>query len=92
MGSIPRLTCPLGLLQRLGQHTLLLMHHTVLSDILHFVLRAGTAAMLCNGLICNSLTYASYNHTLGFGKTALLICMGENTPDDCYKRDLRHLI
>lgn len=71
---------------------MLLMHHTVLSDILHFVLRAGTAAMLCNGLICNSLTYASYNHTLGFGKTALLICMGENTPDDCYKRDLRHLI
>lgn len=61
-------------------------------DILYVVLRAGTAALLCNGLICNSLTYASYNDTLGFGKTALLIYMGENTPDDCYERDLRYLI
>jgi len=48
--------------------------------------------MLCSVLICNSLTYASYNDTLGFGKTALLIDMGDNTPDDCYERDLRHLI
>lgn len=67
---------------------------TVLSSgtVLYLVLRAGTTAMLCNVLICNSLTYASYNDTLGFGKTALLIYMGDNTPDDCYERDLRHLI
>lgn len=60
--------------------------------VLHFVLRAGTTAVLCNVLICNSLTYAGYNDTSGFGKTALLIYMRDNTPDDCYEGDLRHLI
>lgn len=56
------------------------------------VLRAGTTAVLCNVLICSSLTYAGYNDTSAFGKTALLIYMRDNTPDDCYERDLRHLI
>lgn len=59
---------------------------------LQFGLRAGTAAGLCNVLVCNSLTYAGYSDTSGFGKTALLINMRANTADDCNERDLRHLI